>query len=212
MTQLSESGIKSRHGAGNWAHEYRRAEHSALNGENEHFGPAPKPQYGLSLDRLRIAQIVDAATAFLFACLAPALVMAALWHTMELAPLVFVITFVIALVHAFLLGLPLFLAFWLKGWINVTTCVASGFTVGAVPDSVVTWPLQHPGLYAGASVDGVPAIIDGGITAAGWFGYVEPLLCFGLLGALAGFAFWVVLLSFRPSGKDAAAPDRSRTS
>jgi len=77
-------------------------------------------------------QIAGATTALLFAALAPALVMAALWHTAEVAPIAFVFTFVIALGHAVLLGLPLFLVFRSKGWINVMTCVVLGFAVGAV--------------------------------------------------------------------------------
>ena len=48
---------------------------------------------------MRIQQIAGAATAFLFAGLAPALVMAALWHTAQIAPIVFAFTFAIALGH-----------------------------------------------------------------------------------------------------------------
>jgi|SRR5258706_15824951 hypothetical protein len=74
--------------------------------------------------------------------------MAALWHTAEIAPLAFVFTFVIALAHAVLFGLPLFLVFRSKGWINIMTCVVFGFAFGAVPDGVLTWPMQHAALYA----------------------------------------------------------------
>jgi hypothetical protein len=70
---------------------------------------------------LPIEQIAGAATAFLFAGLAPALVVAALWHTAEIAPLAFVFTFTIALAHAILFGLPLFLLLRSKGWINIMT-------------------------------------------------------------------------------------------
>ena len=62
-----------------------------------------------------------------------------------------------ALGHAVLLGLPLFLVFRLKGWVNVMSCVALGFAVGAVPAGVLTWPMEHPELHTSASVDGVPA-------------------------------------------------------
>jgi hypothetical protein len=139
-------------------------------------------------------RIAGAAAAFLFAGLAPALVMAALWHTAEVAPIAFAFTFAIALGHAVLLGLPLFLVFQSMGWINVMSCVVVGFAVGAAPAGVLTWPMQHPALHTNASVDGVPTIINGIITAAGWVSYVSPLIYFGLYGALGGIAFWVILI------------------
>ena len=139
---------------------------------------------------MRIQQIAGAATAFLFAGLAPALVMAALWHTAKIAPF----TFAIALGHAVLLGLPLFLVFRSKGWINVMTCVVFGFAVGAVPDGVLTWPMHHAESYMSASVDGVPTIVNGVIAAAGSVGYVKPVIYCGMLGALGGLAFWVALI------------------
>jgi hypothetical protein len=138
-------------------------------------------------------RILGAAAALLFAGLAPALVMAGLWHAAKVAPIAFAFTFAIALGHAVLLGLPLFLVFQSMGRINVMSCVVFGFAVGAAPAGVLTWPMQHPGLHTNASVDGVPTIINGIITAAGWVGYIRPLIYFGLYGALGGFAFWVVL-------------------
>ena len=160
---------------------------------------------------MRIQQIAGAATAFLFAGLAPALVMAALWHTAKIAPF----TFAIALGHAVLLGLPLFLVFRSKGWINVMSCVVLGFAVGAAPAGVLSWPMHHPALHTSASVDGVPTIINGVITAAGWVSYVKPLIYFGSFGALGGFAFWVALIWFGTSEKSpqlasssASAPQR----
>jgi hypothetical protein len=145
--------------------------------------------------------------AVLFADLAPAIVMAAFWHTAELAPLTFVFTFTIALAHTVLFGVPLFLVFRSKGWVNIMTCVVTGFAVGAVPDAVLTWPIQHAALYASRSVDGVPTIIDGVITAAGWGRYVKPVIYCGLFGALSGFAFWVAL-KWSGTCRKAAAVDR----
>jgi hypothetical protein len=148
-----------------------------------------------TVDKFRIQRVASVAAAFLFAALATALVMAALWHAAKIAPLVFAFTFAIALYHGVFFGLPLFLVFRLKGWINVISCVVSGFAVGAVPAGVLTWPIQHPELRMSASVDGVPTIINGVITAAGWVNYVKPLIYFGSFGALGGFAFWVALIS-----------------
>jgi hypothetical protein len=80
---------------------------------------------------MRIQQIAGAATAFLFAGLAPTLVMAALWHMAKIAPIIFAFTFAIALGHAVLFGLPLFLVLRSRGWINVMSCVIFGFAIGA---------------------------------------------------------------------------------
>jgi hypothetical protein len=156
---------------------------------------------------LAIEKIGGAATAFLFAGLAPALVVAALWHSAEIASLAFVCTFTIALAHAILFGLPLFLVLRSKGWINIMTCVVFGFALGAVPDGVLTWPIQHAAVDASRSVDGVATSIDGVITAAGWVSYVKPVIYCGLFGALGGFAFWVALIWSDACGK-ADAVDR----
>src|SRR5260370_42015541 len=64
----------------------------------------------IGLREMRIQQFAGPAGAVLFAGLAPALVMAALWPTSKTAPLAFTFTFAIALGHAVFLGLPLFLA------------------------------------------------------------------------------------------------------
>ena len=173
---------------------------------------ATEPRSSAWWDKFRMEQIAGAATAFLFAGLVPALVMATLWHTAEIAPLAFVFTFAFALAHAVLFGLPIFLAFRSKGWINIMTCVVFGFAVGAAPAGVLTWPMHHPEPHTSASVDGVPTIINEVITAAGWVSYVKPLIYFGSLGALGGFAFWVALIWSDTVGKAAAAVDRSRAS
>jgi hypothetical protein len=198
MTQTSEPGIKSEHSKGK-----RTGGHGAraTNAEHRPLGIgvparrwATESRSGTWWDELRIEQIAGTATAFLFAGLAPALVMAALWHTAEIAPFAFVFTFAVALVHAVVLGLPLFLVFRSKGWINVMTCVVFGFAVGAAPDGVLTWPMHHAESYVSASVDGVPTIIDGIVAAAGWVGYVKPVIYCGMLGALGGLAFRVALI------------------
>ncbi len=222
MTQTSERGIESEHSEGRRTHgngaQAANAEGHAISDNSEHlrfavadletnsdFGffqpsrgsgvPASWPATALRSSAWwnRIQQIAGAATASLFAGFAPALAMAALWHTAEAAPLAFVFTFAIALAHAVFLGLPLFMVFRAKRWINVITCVVFGFAVGAVPDGVLTWPMQHAERLTGAAVDGAPTIINGVITAAGWVGFVEPVIYCGSFGALGGLAFWVAL-------------------
>jgi hypothetical protein len=155
---------------------------------------APAPRSGAWWDKARIKQIADAAASFLFAALAPASVMAALWYTTKVGPMVFTITFAIALAHAVLLGLPLFLILRSRGWVNVMSCVAFGFVIGAAPAGVLTWPMHCPELHTSRPVDGVPTILNRAVTAAGGASYVKPLIYFGSLGALGGFAFWVSLI------------------
>jgi hypothetical protein len=91
---------------------------------------------------------------------------------------------VIALSHAVLLGLPIFAIFQSRGWIGITACVVLGFAIGAVPAGILTFPVSGFALYASAS------------TAAIWVSHIKPLIYLGLLGALGGLVFWVVL----PSG------------
>jgi hypothetical protein len=67
--------------------------------------------YRIDQIKLRVQQVAGVATALLAAGLAPALVMAAFWHTAKVALFAFTFTFAIALSHAVLLGLPLFLVF-----------------------------------------------------------------------------------------------------
>jgi hypothetical protein len=242
MTQTSEPGIKSEDGEGERTRENgeqsTNAQRHAISDNSEHLrsaiadleansglgfqhsrgngvlagrsATAPRPSAWWH--ELRLQQIAGVATALVFAGLAPALVMAALWYTAKIASAAFAFTFVIALAHTVFLGLPLFLVFRLNGWVNVTTCVVFGFAVGAVPDGVLTWPMEHLELHASASVDGVPTIINGVITAAGWVSYVKPLIYFGSFGALGGFAFWVALIWSGSFGKAAAAVDRLRAS
>ena len=108
-------------------------------------------------------------------------------------PVLFAFTFAIAFYHAVFFGLPLFLVFRLKGWINVMSCVVSGFVVGAVPAGLLSWP---------------PTNVNGVITAAGWVNYVKPVIYFGSFGALGGFAFWVALISAGAVGQAAGVVGR----
>ena len=115
--------------------------------------------------------------------------MAGLTQSLQLAPFIFGI----ALGHAVVLGLPLFLLFRTKGWVNFYSSTISGFVIGAIPGGVVSWPSRYTGPGSFSSVDGVPTMIDGVPTLAGWMNYVELLLVLGSLGALSGLVFWLVL-------------------
>lgn len=150
---------------------------------------APRPRAWRDASPMR--QDAGVATAVLFAGLAPAVVMAAIWPAV--APIAFVFTFVIAFCHAVFLGLPLFLIARPR-WINVITCIAFGFVVGAAPTGVIAWPMQYPELHAVAAVDRVPSVMSGMIMGTGWIASVSSLFYFGYFGAIGGFAFWVALI------------------
>ncbi len=196
MTQTSERGIKGDYSESRWI---------LVNAVP--LG-CSTPALRSNAWRDRMQQIAGVATAVLCAGLAPALVVAALWHTAEVAPIAFVFTFVIALAHAGLPGLLLFLVLQSKGRVNVVTCVVVGFAVGAVPDGVLTWPMRHAAYTTSASVEGMSTIIDRVFTAAEWVSYMKPVIYCGSLGALGGLAFWAALLCAGSSGK---AVDGSRT-
>ena len=197
MTQTSERGIKGDYSESRWIR---------VNAVPIGYST---PALRSNAWRDRMQQIAGVTTAVLCAGLAPALVMAALWHTAEVAPVAFVFTFVIALAHAVLLGLPLFLVLQSKGWVNVVTYVVFGFAVGAAPDGVLTWPMQHAAYTTSASIEGMSTIIDRVFTAVESVSYIKPVIYCGSLGALGGLAFWVALLCASSSG---IAVDGSRMS
>jgi len=104
------------------------------------------------------------------------------------------VAFLISAAHL-ALALPLFLCLRRYGWINASTCVASGFFVGMVPVGIWTWPLRYGEMATNAwhGQNGTQIIQDGVPTGAGWLHYIEALLPFGLFGAIAGGIFWLIL-------------------
>jgi hypothetical protein len=81
--------------------------------------------------------------------------------------------FVIAIIHAMVIGLPLALIFNHMRWINPFTTIIGGFVIGALPI----------GLTMGRDI----------ISAAGWHSVKDTLLLFGFFGAIGGAAFWLTL-------------------
>lgn len=139
----------------------------------------------------RSQNVAGTVMAFVSSSLAPALLMTAIWSDLRVAPMVFAFTLAIAFGHAVLLGLPIFLIFQSRGWGGAAVAGVFGFAIGAVPVGVLTFPVSGFSLFASASVGGTPT--DGLSTAALWVSYVQPLVYFGLLGALGGIVFWAVL-------------------
>jgi hypothetical protein len=157
----------------------------------------------------RLQGIPDITTALVSSAIAPAVLMTAIWSDPGIAPLVFALTLVIALGHAVVLGLPIFLMLWFRGSISVTACVMLGFAIGVVPAGLLTFPVSGVVLYANTSGD--RAIVANGIdTAAIWVGSVKPLMYLGLLGAFGALVFWLVLMLVQDWKPRSAAPYQKR--
>jgi hypothetical protein len=188
MTQTSDLKIRSRH-------SNRRP--NCAGGAQATNSSAPL-WIGASQDELGLQPAAGIGTALLFACLVPAAAMAALWSSANIGGSAFVLTFGMAFAHAILLGLPLFLIFRSKDWVDVATCAIAGFAIGAGPAAVLSWPTQHPQAHAVG-----PTMSDTAVLIARWGDYLTPPAHFGMFGALGGVVFWLVLTSFEVVGKSA---------
>jgi hypothetical protein len=116
------------------------------------------------------------------------------------------LTFIVALAHALILGLPLF--FFLRSIyrLGIASCVLAGFLVGTVPFGVLGL-ISMFGVQS-ASTRGTPTIINGVPTLAGWIEYAYAAGFTGLFGLAGGLTFWVVMrvsgqLAGEPNGTDA---------
>ncbi len=121
----------------------------------------------------------------LLGALAPALIVALLSQKIMILPLAFAVT----LGHSIVLGLPAALFYRARRWTRLSTAIAGAFLIGATPYGIFAWPMSLSSKTQ-ASFDGVPTIIDGIPTLAGWFAYLEGLVAFGGLGAVGGLVFW----------------------
>jgi hypothetical protein len=116
------------------------------------------------------------------------------------------LTFIVALAHALILGLPLFFFLRSRHRLGIASCVLAGFLVGAVPFGVLDL-ISMFGVQS-ASTGGTPTIINGVSTLAGWIEYAYAVSFTGLFGLAGGVTFWVVMRVFgqlagEPNGTDA---------
>jgi hypothetical protein len=127
--------------------------------------------------------------AVLAGAFAPALVASVLLADLTILPGVAIVT----LTFAVLLGLPVALLYRVQRWTRLSSALAGGFLVGAVPFSFADWPVHRsPGEMA--SIGGVTTSINGIPTLAGWLQYLAfDVAAAGGLGALGAFAFWLTL-------------------
>jgi hypothetical protein len=132
-------------------------------------------------------QIAAYMAAILFAALAATVLAVGISGSVNLMPL----ALGIAAGHASILGLPLFLLFRSKGWANALSAACGGLVTGVVPLGALafTWPRSN----GSASVNGMPTMVDGATTLAGWLYYAQLLTVLGSIGALSGIIFWLTL-------------------
>ncbi|MFZ0424457.1 MAG: hypothetical protein WAL80_16395 [Xanthobacteraceae bacterium] len=112
------------------------------------------------------------------------------------------ITFIVALAHAVILGLPLFFILRSKFPIGSVSCALGGFIVGSAPTAVLAL-ISMIGLQS-ASTGGKATVINGLPTLAGWIEYAVTVGSMGLFGLAGGLTFWLVL---RASGQVATEPN-----
>jgi hypothetical protein len=147
---------------------------------------------------MKLHQIINLVLALLAASLAPATVFGVLGGTLPQT----VLAFIIALIHSFVLGLPLFLLLRNKlrnlGIVkSLIFTVILGFVISIIPWGLLTWPLKASSLIMKTNTwigpDHVQTIKNGIPTLAGWIKYFQSLVLFGPFGALGGFTFWITL-------------------
>jgi hypothetical protein len=136
---------------------------------------------------MRIHDYASWATATLFSGLAPTAAYFAITSDVRLIPF----ALIIALGHAVILGLPAFLLGRSLGRVDLISSMIVGFVIGAGPITLLT--LLSLGSNSSASIDGVPTIINGFPTLAGWLYQLLSWMSFGGFGALGGITFFLIL-------------------
>jgi hypothetical protein len=127
------------------------------------------------------------------------------WNIVVVSQLLWLLrlTFIVALAHAVVLGLPLFLFLRSKSRIGIIACALGGFAVGALGPSV----LELLGMLGGGSynawIGGRATVVNGVPTLAGWAEFALNVGITGLIGLAGGLAFW---LTMRLSGQIPAGP------
>ncbi len=100
----------------------------------------------------------------------------------------FIVGAILAAGHMLLLGLPLYGLLSLRWQLRWWSAAIGGFLVGGLPYLVL---LNNSGEYS--QVGDTVLSEHGRYTAAGWSQLFEMCGWLGLIGALAGLAFWAVL-------------------
>lgn len=103
-------------------------------------------------------------------------------------------TFMVAIAHAVLLGLPLFLLVRrMRSHVGIAACSLGGFVVAALPFGVLA--LVSMLSVQNASTDGKSTIVNGVPTLFFWIEYIRIIGLTGLLGLVGGLTFWAAMRS-----------------
>lgn len=112
---------------------------------------------------------------------------------------IFPLAFVFIAISSAVLGIPAYLVLKSAGRANWVTAAVAGFSVGAIIPAIIVLP----GSVADqASVDGVPTVINGSYTWAGWTQALGFVAGFGLLGVLGAIVFFLVVSRGQGSAED----------
>ncbi len=106
------------------------------------------------------------------------------------------LTFMAALAHALIFGLPLYFFIRSTHRFGFVSCVLAGFLVGAVPVGILG--LSSMFMLQSASSGATPTVVNGVPTLAGWIEYAYLVGSTGLFGVAGGLTFWVAM---RASGQ-----------
>jgi hypothetical protein len=101
------------------------------------------------------------------------------------------ITFVISSGFVLILGVPAYFLLRRISAVRWWSVLIAGFTLGAIPMAILTWPLKYLEMKTSASVNGVQTMIDGVPTMAGWLQFIEGVSFFGACGMVGALAFWL---------------------
>ena len=135
-------------------------------------------------------QVLPVVEAFVLATLVAAVAFTAWWMSSR----VFWTALVIASLHTVFLGVPLYTLLRWKKRLTAFSAIFGCCLIGAVPMAMWSWPIVDPELKMNATDSRWgQTVIDGVPTAAGWLAYGANVLLFGLIGLLAGVAFWFYL-------------------
>jgi hypothetical protein len=151
------------------------------------------------------ATLLAAAAATIVAFVPAALGIEEPWNIVVVSQLLGLLrlTFIVALAHAIILGLPLFLALRSRFAVGIVTCALGGFGVGAIGIALLGLLGMFFGGSYNASSGGVPTIVNGVPTLAGLVEYAAGVGEMGLVGLAGGLAFW---LAMRLSGQLTSQP------
>jgi hypothetical protein len=118
------------------------------------------------------------------------------------------LTFLVALAHAVVFGLPLFLFLRSKSCVGIIACALGGFVVGAVGPAMLGLLSMFGNASYNAWSGGRATIVNGVPTLAGWMEYAQSVGFVGIIGLGGGLTFW---LTMRLSGQIPPKPRVAET-